>query len=351
MLRAGESRNNVDVDAERNKERWIVARSEAQALAKAQQLLGTKEVTLERDEDVLDTWFSSGLFPFSVFGWPDNTDEFKAFYPTQLLETGLDILFFWVARMVMMGLQLTDKLPFTDVYLHAMVRDKDGRKMSKSLGNVIDPLEVIDGCPLSQLVDKLKAGNLRASEVKRAEEAFKNDFPEGMPRCGTDALRVGLLAYTVQGRDINLDIKRVVGYRSFCNKLWNAVRFMLGTFDDYKASDNLWSQLKPMAGRDKFILSRLRRCVLDVNTCLTEYKFGEAVQAIYHFFLDDLCDVYVELVKPVMYDFGVLKCCGAFTPSARLVSIRRCRGWFCFGFRGRSDRVERPRCSAQVRCR
>jgi valyl-tRNA synthetase len=302
MLRAGESRNNVDVDAERNKERWIVARSEEQALAQAQKLLGTKDVTLERDEDVLDTWFSSGLFPFSVLGWPDDTDEFKAFYPTQLLETGLDILFFWVARMVMMGLQLTDKLPFTDVYLHAMVRDKDGRKMSKSLGNVIDPLEVIDGCPLQQLVDKLKAGNLRASEVKRAEEAFKADFPEGMPRCGTDALRVGLLAYTVQGRDINLDIKRVVGYRSFCNKLWNAVRFMLGTFDDYKASENLWSTLKPLAGRDKFILSRLRRCVLDVNTCLTEYKFGEAVQAIYHFFLDDLCDVYVELVKPVMYD-------------------------------------------------
>ncbi len=301
-FRRGESRDNVDVDAERNKERWIVARSEEQALAKAQKLLGTKDVTLERDEDVLDTWFSSGLFPFSVFGWPDDTDEFKAFYPTQLLETGLDILFFWVARMVMMGLQLTDKLPFTDVYLHAMVRDKDGRKMSKSLGNVIDPLEVIDGCPLAQLVDKLKAGNLRASEVKRAEEAFKSDFPEGMPRCGTDALRVGLLAYTVQGRDINLDIKRVVGYRSFCNKLWNAVRFMLGTFDDYKANEQLWSSLKPLAGRDKFILSRLRRCVLDVNTCLTEYKFGEAVQAIYHFFLDDLCDVYVELVKPVMYD-------------------------------------------------
>jgi valyl-tRNA synthetase len=228
--------------------------------------------------------------------------------------------------------RLTDKLPFTDVYLHAMVRDKDGRKMSKSLGNVIDPLEVIDGCPLQQLVDKLKAGNLRASEVKRAEEAFKADFPEGMPRCGTDALRVGLLAYTVQGRDINLDIKRVVGYRSFCNKLWNAVRFMLGTFDDYKASDNLWSQLKPLAGRDKFILSRLRRCVIDVNTCLTEYKFGEAVQAIYHFFLDDLCDVYVELVKPVMCYFGVPRCRGAFTPSARLVFIRRGRGWFFFGF-------------------
>ena len=145
----------------------------------------------------------------------------------------------------MMGLQLTDKLPFTDVYLHAMVRDKDGRKMSKSLGNVIDPLEVIDGCPLAAVGRQVESWEFESFEVKRAEEAFKTDFPEGMPRCGTDALRVGLLAYTVQGRDINLDIKRVVGYRSFCNKLWNAVRFMLGTFDDYKASENLWSQLKP----------------------------------------------------------------------------------------------------------
>ena len=303
-FKKGEDRNTIDVDAERNKSRWIVARNEEAALQKARELLGTSDVILEQDEDVLDTWFSSGLWPFSAFGWPDDTDEFKAFYPTQLLETGSDILFFWVARMVMMGLQLTDTLPFTEVYLHAMVRDKDGRKMSKSLGNVIDPLEVIDGCPLSTLVDKLKGGNLKASEVARAEESFTQDFPDGMPRCGTDALRVGLLAYTVQGRDINLDMKRVVGYRSFCNKLWNAVRFMLGTFEDYKASPTLWSDLSSMklAGRDAFILSRLRRCVTDMDTCLREYRFGDGVQAIYHFFLDDLCDVYVELVKPVMYD-------------------------------------------------
>merc|ERR1711871_1512420 len=191
----------------------------------AQQLLGTKEVTLEQDEDVLDTWFSSGLFPFSVFGWPNNTEDLKAFYPTSLLETGLDILFFWVARMVMMGLHLTDTLPFTTVYLHAMVRDKYGRKMSKSLGNVIDPLEVIEGCTLQQLHEKLLKGNLPEKEVKKAQEGQKADYPNGLPQCGSDALRFGLLAYTVQGRDVNLDIQRVLGYRRFCNKLWNIFKF------------------------------------------------------------------------------------------------------------------------------
>ena len=302
---AGEDRGLVDMNSEANKPRWIVARDEAEALAKAKATLGRSDVELQRDEDVLDTWFSSGLFPFSVFGWPDKTPELDAFYPTQLLETGLDILFFWVARMVMMGLQLTDKLPFTDVYLHAMVRDKEGRKMSKSLGNVIDPLEVIDGCKLEQLVGKLKGGNLKATEVAKATKAFEDDFPDGMPRCGTDALRVGLLAYTVQGRDINLDIKRVIGYRSFCNKLWNAVRFMLGCFDGYAAAETIWADLAAargkLAGRDKFVLSKLHGMVAAVDEHLTGYCFGDCVQAIYAFFLNDLCDVYVELVKPVVY--------------------------------------------------
>jgi valyl-tRNA synthetase len=183
------------------------------------------ELELERDEDVLDTWFSSGLFPFSVFGWPDKTADLQAFYPTSLLETGLDILFFWVARMVMMGLQLTDKLPFNTVYLHAMVRDKDGRKMSKSLGNIIDPLEVIYGCTIESLHKKLESGNLPKKEIERAKKDQSADFPDGIPECGSDALRFELLAYTVQGRDVNLDIKCVVGYRNFCNKLWNATRF------------------------------------------------------------------------------------------------------------------------------
>ena len=229
----GDDPEKFDMNDPSVADRWIVARDEAEAESIAKNF-SSKFKFLKRDEDVLDTWFSSGLFPFSVFGWPDTSLDFDTFYPTTLLETGLDIIFFWVARMVMLGLQLTDKLPFKSVYLHAMVRDKEGRKMSKSLGNVIDPLEVIDGCSVDLLISKLKSGNLKESEVERAAKAHREDLPEGIPKCGTDALRIGLLAYTVQGRDINLDIKRVVGYRMFCNKLWNATRFMLGVFGNFQ---------------------------------------------------------------------------------------------------------------------
>lgn len=301
----GEDVDMLDVNSLAYSARWIVARSEEEAEARAHTVLeseGKKLGSMRRDEDVLDTWFSAGLFPFAVFGWPDHTADFKAFYPTTLLETGLDIIFFWVARMVMLGLQLTDTLPFTNVYLHAMVRDKEGRKMSKSLGNVIDPLEVIDGCKLDALIDRLHKGNLKATEVERAEKGHRSDFPDGIPRCGTDALRIGLLAYTVQGRDINLDIKRVVGYRNFCNKLWNAVRFMLGCFGDFKLDSIEGLDAKSMAPRDRFALSRLDFAVATVNTSLSTYSFAEAVDALYHFFLNDLCDVYVELIKPVVYD-------------------------------------------------
>jgi len=299
---SGVSKNDMD-----NNDRWIVARNEEEALEKAVQKLGVskEEIFLERDEDVLDTWFSSGLFPFSVFGWPDKTDDLEAFYPTSLLETGLDILFFWVARMVMMGLELTDKLPFHTVYLHAMVRDKEGRKMSKSLGNVIDPLEVIHGCTLESLLKKLDLGNLPGKEVAKAKKDQQKDFPDGIPECGSDALRFGLLAYTVQGRDVNLDIKRVVGYRQFCNKLWNATRFALQFVSDFKPTENLLETLMgsgKMAIRDKFIISRLMFCCNQMNTFFKDYKFGDAQMASYSFWLDDLCDVYLELIKPVVYD-------------------------------------------------
>lgn len=254
---------------------------------------------------MLDTWFSSGLFPFSVFGWPDDTEDMKAFYPTSLLETGLDILFFWVARMVMMGLELTDQLPFHTVFLHAMVRDKEGRKMSKSLGNVIDPLEVINGCSLESLQERLQAGNLPPKEIKRAQKNNEDEFPDGIPECGSDALRFGLLAYTVQGRDINLDVKRVVGYRLFCNKLWNATKFALQFVSDFQPKVNLLEELvtsSKMAPRDKFMISRLMNATKAVNDCLTNYKFGDAQQATYSLWMDDICDVYLELIKPVVYD-------------------------------------------------
>eukprot|EP00540_Astrosyne_radiata_P000434 CAMPEP_0116849766 /NCGR_PEP_ID=MMETSP0418-20121206/15770_1 /TAXON_ID=1158023 /ORGANISM="Astrosyne radiata, Strain 13vi08-1A" /LENGTH=990 /DNA_ID=CAMNT_0004481555 /DNA_START=33 /DNA_END=3005 /DNA_ORIENTATION=+ len=288
-------------------DRWVVARNEEEAYGKAMDLLGCtkEELKLERDSDVLDTWFSSGLFPFSVFGWPDATEDLKAFYPTSLLETGLDILFFWVARMVMMGLELTDQLPFHSVYLHAMVRDKDGRKMSKSLGNVIDPLEIINGCTLESLHKKLDGGNLPAKEVAKAKKDQQADFPDGIPECGSDALRFGLLAYTVQGRDINLDIKRVVGYRQFCNKLWNATRFALQFVSDFQPSSNQLEDLVSggnLAPRDKFMISRLMVGVEKVNEFFSTYKFGDAQHAAYSLWINDLCDVYLELVKPVVYD-------------------------------------------------
>eukprot|EP01038_Epipyxis_sp_PR26KG_P012499 gene12499-16767_t len=288
-------------------ERWIVERSEGEARAAAAIKFNVPEEAIElyQDEDVLDTWFSSGLFPFSVFGWPNETQDFKAFYPTTLLETGLDILFFWVARMVMMGLHLTDKLPFTTVYLHAMVRDKYGRKMSKSLGNVIDPLEVINGCRLEDLLDKIDKGNLPEKEVLKAKESQKNDFPEGIPECGADALRFGLLAYTVQGRDVNLDIKRVVGYRQFCNKLWNAFKFAITYITEFIPTPTIHLEIasNPLASkRDLYILSRLNATIKECNLTIEGYLFGATTNALYSFFLYEVCDIYLEIIKPTFYN-------------------------------------------------
>lgn len=297
----------IDRNDAAHNSRWVVARTQAQALTEAAEMLHVDEasIILEQDEDVLDTWFSSGLFPFSVFGWPDNTADLQAFYPTQLLETGLDILFFWVARMVMMGLHLTDKLPFTTVYLHAMVRDKYGRKMSKSLGNVIDPLEVIHGCTLEDLLKKIDEGNLPAKEIEKAKLGQSADFPEGIVECGADALRFGLLAYTVQGRDVNLDIKRVIGYRQFCNKLWNAFRFALNYLVGFEPTATAHLEIVGSPGvsqRDLFILSRLNLTIRECNVQLADYLFGAATSALHSFFLYDFCDVYLELVKPVLND-------------------------------------------------
>jgi valyl-tRNA synthetase len=266
------------------------------AVTAAEALLGCSraEIILERDEDVLDTWFSAGLFPFSVFGWPDQTQDLEAFYPTSLLETGLDILFFWVARMVMMGLELTGTLPFHTVFLHAMVRDKEGRKMSKSLGNVIDPLEVIQGCSLESLQARIEAGNLPPKEVARAKKNNELEFPEGIPECGSDALRFGLLAYTVQGRDINMDVTRIISYRMFCNKLWNATRFALQFVSDFAPSAVLLDELAgsgKMATRDRFMISRLMKGCQAVNDYLANYRFGDAQQAVYSLWIDDICDI------------------------------------------------------------
>jgi len=283
---------------------WVVARDQASAVADIAAKLGVapERISLQQDEDVLDTWFSSQLFPFAVFGWPEATPDLSAFYPGSLLETGHDIIFFWVARMVMIGLELLDQLPFTEVYLHAMVRDAHGRKMSKSLGNVIDPIDVIRGVTLAALQAQLEQGNLDKREVAKAQAGQQRDYPQGIPECGTDALRFALCAYTAQGRDINLDVLRVHGYRRFCNKLWQATRFALqhalGT--DYAAPAQVCPTTLRFAPLDRWMLSRCAAAVDTANRGFETYDFPAATTACHNLWLHDLCDVYLEAVKPVV---------------------------------------------------
>lgn len=189
---------------------------------------------------MLDTWFSSALWPFSLFGWPYDTKDMENFFPGHLMETGHDILFFWVAKMVFLSQELCGQLPFKEVFLHAIIRDAHGRKMSKSLGNIIDPLAVIHGATLEELHRELELGNLDPKEVKMAKEGQKKDYPEGIPECGTDALRFALMAYTTQGRDISLDVLRVRGYRHFCNKIWQGTRFTLTRLGDKFKPDDVF---------------------------------------------------------------------------------------------------------------
>uniref|UniRef100_A0A669C996 Valine--tRNA ligase n=1 Tax=Oreochromis niloticus TaxID=8128 RepID=A0A669C996_ORENI len=272
---------------------WVSGRSEEEAREKAAKRFNVSadKITLRQDEDVLDTWFSSGIFPFSIFGWPNENEDLQVFYPGTLLETGHDILFFWVARMVMMGLKLTGKLPFKEVYLHAVVRDAHGRKMSKSLGNVIDPLDVITGISLEGLHAQLIDSNLDPVEVERAKQGQKSDYPNGIPECGTDALRFALCAYTSQGRDINLDVNRILGYRHFCNKLWNAVKFAMKTLgDNFVPSEKLSGE---ESVSDRWILSRLSAAVTLCDAGFKAYDFPTITTAIYNFWLYELCDIYL----------------------------------------------------------
>lgn len=292
------------VKGEQGKGQWVVGRTESEARERAAEKFGVKgdDIELKQDEDVLDTWFSSGLFPFSVFGWPDKSKDLEAFYPTTLLETGHDILFFWVARMVMMGIGLTGKLPFKTVLLHSLVRDKKGRKMSKSLGNVIDPLEVINGATLDALSLKITNSNLPPSEVKRALADQKEDYPRGIPECGADALRMGLLAYMTQGGDINLDVARVIGYRNFCNKLWNATKFALGNLpsDFAYSEEGLQDAIACGEPLNLWILSRLNATAAEMNEAFLKYNLGDAVSIIYRFWMSELCGIYLEGLKPIM---------------------------------------------------
>jgi len=255
-------------------------------------------IDIRQDEDVLDTWFSSALWPFSTLGWPDETEALKTFYPTAVLETGYDIITFWVSRMMMAGLNFMDEIPFKEVLLHPMVRDQDGNKMSKSRGNVIDPIDVIEGISLSDMVTKTQSLTLPPKEIDSAIKYQKEHFPNGFKECGTDALRFTLAAYTGQDQDIRFSVERVESSRKFCNKIWQAV---LGFAMPHLADMTLTNDaLEPSTLADRWILARLSQVTDDVTENLENFKVGEATQILYQFFWNDLCSWYIELQKPVL---------------------------------------------------
>jgi valyl-tRNA synthetase len=257
-------------------------------------------VKLTQDRDVLDTWFSSALWPFSTLGWPDTTPSLQKFYPTSVLVTGFDIIFFWVARMIMMGMKFMGDVPFRDVYITGLIRDENGEKMSKAKGNIIDPLDLIDGVELASLVAKRTTGLMQPQMKDKIEKATRKQFPEGMAAYGTDALRFTFASLAGPSRDINFDLGRVGGYRNFCNKLWNAARFVLMTVEGEGGADLVGeTELSPA---DRWIVSRFADTLARVDAALENYRFDMAATALYEFTWYEFCDWYLELSKPVLQD-------------------------------------------------
>jgi len=280
-----------------------VARNEAEARAKYQL---ADSLELKQDDDVLDTWFSSALWTFGTLGWPEQTERLKTFHPTDVLVTGFDIIFFWVARMIMMTMHFNKdengeaQVPFKTVYVTGLIRDEQGQKMSKSKGNVLDPLDMIDGIELDTLLDK-RCGNMMQPQLaEKIAKATRNTFPEGIGAHGTDALRFTLFSLASTGRDINWDMKRLEGYRNFCNKIWNAARYVLMNTEEQDCGIN--GEAVELSLADRWIISRLQQTELAVADAMTAYRLDHASQAIYEFIWNEYCDWYLELSKPVLWD-------------------------------------------------
>ncbi len=273
--------------------RWYVGRTEAEARASH----GIDAaVALRQDEDVLDTWFSSALWPFSTQGWPERTRDLATYYPTSVLVTGFDIIFFWVARMIMMGLKFTAEVPFREVYVHGLIRDHDGQKMSKSKGNVIDPLDIVDGISLAALCAKRTSGLMQPQMKPAIEKATRKQFPQGIAAYGTDALRLSFASLATQSRDLRFDMARVEGYRNFCNKLWNAARYVMINVEGQDTT----AEGAAFGLADRWIRSRLAKTLARVHEGFAAYRLDLAANALYEFTWHDFCDWYVELTKAVL---------------------------------------------------